>query len=155
MYRNILVATDGSALSGLAVDQAIDLAAALRARLVIMTVFEPFHLLTTDAEEIADTEEEYARHMKHRADGILAAAAQKAAVRGVEAAQVQVEANLPHEAIVATATRHGCDLIVMGSHGHSSLSALVLGSDTLEVLNHSSLPVLVVRAPANAAASAA
>lgn len=155
MYRNILVATDGSPLSDLAVDQAVGLAAALRARLVIMTVFEPFHLLTTDAEELADTEEDYARHMTHRADEILGAASRKAAAKGVEAVEVQVEANLPHEAIVATAARHGCDLIVMGSHGHSSLSALVLGSDTQEVLNHSALPVLVVRAPAQQAASAA
>ncbi|MDI4665479.1 universal stress protein [Xanthobacter autotrophicus] len=146
MFRNILVATDGSALSDLAVSQAVELAAALHARLVVMTASEPFHLLTTEAEQIADTEDEYRIHMQHRADRILGAAAEKAASHGVETATVHVDSDHPHEAIIATATGEHCDLIVMASHGRRGFSALVLGSETTKVLTHSTIPVLVVRA---------
>jgi nucleotide-binding universal stress UspA family protein len=39
----------------------------------------------------------------------------------------------------------GCDLIVMASHGRHGISALVLGSETVKVLTHSKIPVLVQR----------
>jgi len=40
---------------------------------------------------------------------------------------------------------HGCDAIVMGSHGRKGLSRLMHGSQTIDVLTHSNLPTLVVR----------
>lgn len=40
-----------------------------------------------------------------------------------------------------------CDLIVMASHGRRGISAIVLGSETAKVLTHSTIPVLVFRAP--------
>lgn len=43
------------------------------------------------------------------------------------------------------ARRHECNMIVMGSHGHSRLESLVLGSVTQGVLTNSHVPVLVVR----------
>ena len=39
----------------------------------------------------------------------------------------------------------GCDLIVMASHGRHGISAIVLGSETVKVLTHSKIPVLVHR----------
>jgi nucleotide-binding universal stress UspA family protein len=38
-----------------------------------------------------------------------------------------------------------CDLIVMASHGRRGVSAVVLGSETVKVLTHSKIPVLVYR----------
>jgi nucleotide-binding universal stress UspA family protein len=49
--------------------------------------------------------------------------------------------------IIDTATRKSRDLIVMASHGRRGISAIVLGSETLKVLTHSTIPVLVFRAP--------
>ena len=40
---------------------------------------------------------------------------------------------------------HGCDLIVMACHGRRGVSALLLGSETVKVLTHSTIPVLVYR----------
>ncbi|MFG1351643.1 universal stress protein [Xanthobacter autotrophicus] len=151
MYKTILVATDGSALSDLAVTQAVELAAVLHARLVLVTASEPFHLLSTEAEQIADTEDIYRRTMQQRADRILGAAAEKAAASGVPAVTVHVENDHPFEAIIATAERQLCDLIIMASHGRRGFSALVLGSQTTKVLTHSTIPVLVVRAEATPA----
>jgi nucleotide-binding universal stress UspA family protein len=51
----------------------------------------------------------------------------------------------PAEAIVRVAKLRGCDLIVMASHGRRGLKKLMLGSQTSEVLVHTTLPVLVIR----------
>jgi nucleotide-binding universal stress UspA family protein len=48
-------------------------------------------------------------------------------------------------AIIDTAKSQGCDLIFMASHGRKGVSALVLGSETVKVLTHSKIPVLVCR----------
>jgi nucleotide-binding universal stress UspA family protein len=52
----------------------------------------------------------------------------------------------PYNAIIDIAKAKGCDLIVMASHGRRGVSAIVLGSETLKVLTHSTIPVLVYRA---------
>ncbi|HEX5635389.1 MAG TPA: universal stress protein [Gemmatimonadales bacterium] len=49
------------------------------------------------------------------------------------------------ESIAALAVEEGADLIVMGSHGHSALGNIVLGSVTAGVLSRCRVPVLVVR----------
>lgn len=51
----------------------------------------------------------------------------------------------PAEVIAETATGGRYDLIVIGSHGHSALGNLVMGSVTTEVLAHCKTPVLIVR----------
>jgi nucleotide-binding universal stress UspA family protein len=49
------------------------------------------------------------------------------------------------ESIVALAVKEQPDLIVMGSHGHSALAGLVLGSVATGVLARCKVPVLLVR----------
>jgi nucleotide-binding universal stress UspA family protein len=51
----------------------------------------------------------------------------------------------PADAIMAAARKHKCDLLVMASHGRRGLKRLLLGSETLHVLTHSGIPVLVLR----------
>ena len=51
----------------------------------------------------------------------------------------------PAEGIIAAAKEHGCDLIVMASHGRRGIAGLLLGSETTKVLTHSKTPVLVCR----------
>jgi nucleotide-binding universal stress UspA family protein len=76
---------------------------------------------------------------------ILEEARAAAAAQGVEIQTELLKHDLPHRAIVDAAHRHGCDLIVMASHGRKGLSGLLLGSETQRVLLQSSVPVLVVR----------
>ena len=59
---------------------------------------------------------------------------------------VQVEHEHPYETVIDTARKRGCDAIVMASHGRRGVSAIVLGSETVKVLTHSTIPVVVVRA---------
>jgi nucleotide-binding universal stress UspA family protein len=49
------------------------------------------------------------------------------------------------ETIARFATESGVDMIIMGTHGHSSLGRLVMGSVSTEVLAHCTVPVLLVR----------
>ena len=51
----------------------------------------------------------------------------------------------PWQAIIKSAKKRRCDLVVMASHGRRGLSAIVLGSETTKVLTHSKVPVLVCR----------
>jgi ABC transporter substrate binding protein/Universal stress protein family len=58
---------------------------------------------------------------------------------------IHVEHEHPYSAIIDAANKNGCDLIAMASHGRRGLSAVVLGSETVKVLTHSNIPVLVYR----------
>lgn len=66
-------------------------------------------------------------------------------IRGLVAGVEHVRAETAATAIVETAQRLGCNLIVMSSHGRRGIVRLVLGSQTSEVLANSTVPVLVVR----------
>ncbi len=151
MYTHILVPTDGTDFSNQAIAHATALAKALNASLTVMTVTEPFHVLTLDAVQVEDTKPDYERHMRARAEAVLGKAADAAAAAGVRCDTVHVTADHPHQAIIDEASRRGCDLVVMASHGRRGVAAVVIGSETAKVLTHSAVPVLVVR-PGTAAA---
>jgi len=63
----------------------------------------------------------------------------------VAAARAWAISGSPRHAITEIAAKRKCDLIVMGSHGRSGLSRLLLGSETQGVLARVKIPVLVVR----------
>ena len=64
---------------------------------------------------------------------------------GVVCDTLHVEHELVYQAIIDAAEARKCDLIVMASHGRRGVSAVVLGSETVNVLTHSKIPVLVYR----------
>jgi nucleotide-binding universal stress UspA family protein len=82
---------------------------------------------------------------QQRGEAILGAAMVKAEQAGVFADQSLLVNPQPHLAILEEARAHGCDLIVMASHGRRGLEGLLIGSETQRVLTQSSCPVLVVR----------
>ena len=88
---------------------------------------------------------EFTEQLREYYASALDSMANAAKQAGVPCDTVQVEDVRPYEAIIATATDRGCDLIVMASHGRSGLSAVVLGSVTNKVLTHTKTPVLVVQ----------
>jgi nucleotide-binding universal stress UspA family protein len=145
MYKHILIATDGSSLSGRAVGHAVELAAALGAALSLLTVCERSHVFALDAEEIDETAASFRDRVEGMAPKALSEAAVVARAAGLEATQIHLEDDEPYQAIIRTAEGRRCDLIVMAAHGRSGVSALLLGSETMKVLTHSKIPVLVVR----------
>ncbi|MDR3421600.1 MAG: universal stress protein [Xanthobacteraceae bacterium] len=145
MYSNILIPTDGSELAGKALQHGIALAKRIGAKASVLTVLPPFHTLTTDVRMIEDTPAQYKARMQKRAEITLGAAAATAQDAGVVCATIQVEDEHPYQAIIKTAESKGCDLIVMASHGRHGISAILLGSETVKVLTHCKIPVLVHR----------
>jgi nucleotide-binding universal stress UspA family protein len=146
MYQRILLATDGSRLSGKAEDAAIALAAACGATLVALCV-APKHpkalllLPTVFATGISDVRAQFVDAARDTA----AKALRRAERQGVRATAANVSASSPAEGIVAYARKARCDLIVMASHGRRGMDRLLLGSETQHVLVHTNVPVLVVR----------
>ena len=145
MYANILIPTDGSELAGKAVQHGIELAKRLDAKVIALTVLPPFHTFTTDTQMIEDTPARYKVRMHEHAEKTLGAVANEAQAAGVTCETVQIEDEHPYRAIIDIAVLKGCDLIVMASHGRHGISALVLGSETIKVLTHCKIPVLVHR----------
>ena len=145
MYTNILIPTDGSELAGKAVQHGITLAKRIGSKITVLTVLPPFHTFTTDAQMIEDTSAQYKARMRKHAEKTLGAAAHAAQAAGVACETVQVEHEHPYRAIIDCTASRGCDLIVMASHGRYGISAIVLGSETVKVLTHCNIPVLVHR----------
>ena len=149
MYTNILIPTDGSELAEQAVDKGIALAKALGAQVTIITVVEPFPALGSfglaETAALAETLQTYQTEADAGAKALLARAAARAEAAGVRAAVRQVESGYPYEAIVEAAGAVGADLIVMSSHGRKGMAAVLVGSETMKVLTHSKIPVLVLR----------
>jgi nucleotide-binding universal stress UspA family protein len=147
MYQKILVATDGSTLSKKAVRSAIELAAALEAELVALYVVPRYPIsyfeggITISTQDIARTEQQWA----DQGQAVVDAVQQAAQAKGVKAKATITKGDLVAEAIMAAAKKHKCDLIVMASHGRRGFKRILLGSETLHVLTHSAVPVLVLR----------
>ena len=145
MYAHILIPTDGSELAEKAVRDGIALAKRIGAKITALTVLPPFHMFTTDTQMLEDTPAQYKIRVQEDAKKTLGAVASAAKAAGVACETVQVEHEHPYQAIIDTAASKGCDLIVMASHGRHGISAIVLGSETVKVLTHTKIPVLVHR----------
>ena len=146
MHTHILIPTDGSDLSDEAIQYGTALAKAVNAKVTGVTVITPFHFLSVEPEMVADTLESYRERMTTVAAQRLSKVKQAANAAGVSCEVVHLEHEHPYKAIIDVANNKACDLIVMASHGRRGLSAIVLGSETLKVLTHSTIPVLVYRA---------
>jgi nucleotide-binding universal stress UspA family protein len=146
MFNNICFPTDGSELSDKATATVIDLARKHGGSIVAVSVLQPYPFLPLGDTGVAipDMGVYETRMMDITKDNVnkVAAAARAA---GVPCETVTSMAGSPYEAIVEAAQKHGCDAIVLASHGRKGLNKLFLGSETQKVLAHTTLPVLVLR----------
>jgi nucleotide-binding universal stress UspA family protein len=128
VFRNILVAVDGTPHSDLALDQAIDLAESERTRLTLLTAVVPPPSEAAKAEAVAT----------------------------LKRARDRVPADLPvttvltadpvRKAVCKRIKEGDHDLVVMGSRGRGAIRSALLGSVSHYVLHHSRVPVLIVHA---------
>jgi nucleotide-binding universal stress UspA family protein len=145
MFRNILVAVDGSPHADRALDEAIDIARGSHARLTIITgAAEP-----RTASMIA---------LASGAAAALGPALMQQAERAIRTAADRVPDDVSvttiltekpiRQAILERIEDGRHDLVVMGSRGRGTVRSAVLGSVSHHVLHHSPVPVLVVHADA-------
>ena len=147
-YSHILVPTDGSKRSRKAIAAAVRLACAVGARVTgiyvvgegVPTAFSGSKLYGSGV-----LGREYRLRVKRAAQAILAEVERQAAAAAVPCQVLRRVAREPWRAILHAARSRGCDLVVMGSHGRGSVETVLLGSQTVKLLAHSKIPVLVCR----------
>lgn len=145
MYKNILIPTDGSELSERAATHALELAKLTGAKATVLTVTAPWGAIAIGEIAVALPQAEYEDRADANAAAFLKSVTEMASKSGVACDSVHARETNPYEAIVRVAQEKGCDLIVMGSHGRRGIEGFLLGSETVDVLTHSKVPVLVYR----------
>lgn len=146
MYQRILVPVDGSETSDKALQEAVALAGG-KGRLRLVYVLEEVYMLDAEALNFID----YAAlrtAVKKTGERVLEQAAAKARRSGVavETALLDADGGQVAAVIDADAKSWPADLIVVGTHGRSGLSRLLMGSVAEGVVRGSHVPVLLVRA---------
>jgi nucleotide-binding universal stress UspA family protein len=147
MYKNILVPTDGSALSRTAIAAAVKLAKSTGAKLTVFYAAPPATpLVYEDLLPVAYiTAGEHATVIKKAAERYLGVAAKAAKAAGVKCKLMHVTSDFPAEAILTAAKKEKCDLIFIASHSRRGLARMLLGSETQKVIANAKIPVLVHR----------
>ena len=147
MYKNLLVPTDGSALSRRTIRDAAKLAAKLGAKITGYYVAPTYHIEIYSDYIPPDlmTPAQHTAAAKKTATRVLDDVKKAASAHRLTCETFFVMSDAPADAIIKAARKHKCDLIYMGSHGRSGLSKLLLGSQTAKVLAQSRIPVLVHR----------
>ena len=77
MFKNILVATDGSDLAAKAVEQGILFAKEVGAKITALTVTEPFNVLSLAPSELEYTPIEYKKYAEAYAEEVLSTVSAK------------------------------------------------------------------------------
>ena len=143
-YSHLLVPTDGSERSLRAVREAVGLAAALGARITVLTVEQQPRMPVPGMGERLDAAT-LASAARQESERVVNEALAIAAAAGVAATAERISGERPHRAIVAATDRLACDLIVMASHGRRGFQRMLLGSQTQRVLVQAGVPVRVIR----------
>lgn len=145
MFTHLLLPIDGSPASEAAIQQSIQLARDLHAKVTGLHVIPEFHVFTYQPEMLEDTREQFIKDSQDNAVKFLAVLQKAAKEAGVPCETAYMASDHPYQVIIKVAEDRGCDLIAMASHGRKGLSGLLLGSETQKVLTHSKKPVLVFR----------
>lgn len=149
MFKHILVPTDGSTISRIVEDRAIEFARETDAKITFLHVIHEPPFPVTDFSESGRVDLEKTKRFVEQERSLdkrmLGRALQQAIEHGVSAQIVTETDSSPYLAIINIAKERQCDLIFMASHGRRGLDALLLGSETQKVLTHSTVPVLVFR----------
>jgi nucleotide-binding universal stress UspA family protein len=145
VYKHILIPTDGSDFSERAALYGVKLAKSLNARITALTVTPPWQAIAIGEVAVAIPEGDYETRSEKNAWSFLNKITDAAKAADVPCTATHIRNTSAYEAIIDAAQSHGCDLIVMGSHGRRGVVGFLLGSETVRVLTHSKLPVLVYR----------
>ena len=146
MFKRILLATDGSAASDHAATLALSMARQNGATVTALYVVDPYPFLGVGEVNPLGFDA-YMAAAREQAARAQAQVTERVAQSG---GGVQVNARLVEDVavldgILKTVQQEACDLVVIGSHGRTGLSRIMLGSVAAKVVAQSPVPVLVAR----------
>lgn len=136
-WSTILVATDGSRYSKIAIERAIDFADAYEGALKIVSIVDVPPELYGEAPQAVDD-------LIKKSKEYVAEAKKMAEAKGIKA-ETYVGEGEAHKIITDLAKSQKASTIVLGSHGRTGLKRLLMGSVTEKVIGYASCPVLVVK----------
>ena len=152
MYRQILVALDGSPTSNKALSAAIEMASYSGGRSVIKLI----HVLDemayfTGLDPYAGQTYSAVHMMRQAGEKILAEGLAICQSAGVQADTVLVDRLGAHlaETVAETAREWPASLVVVGTHGRKGIGRMLLGSGAEQIIRLASCPVLVIRKEQN------
>ncbi len=145
MFRSIVVGTDGSETATKAVQQAIDLARAVGAKVELVSAYEPVPAQRIkDERRQAPEDLQWAINPREDVDATLEAAAAPARAAGVPV-ELYARQGDPADAILDVAEECEADLIVVGNKGMTGAKRFLLGSVPNKVSHHAPCSVLIIR----------
>lgn len=147
MYKNILVPTDGSALSRSAIAAAVKLAKSIGAKVTAVYAAPPATPLVYKKLLPVGygTSTEHAAAIRKSVELYLGVVEKAARAAKVPYKLISTTSDFPADVILATAKKEKCDLIFIASHGQRGLTRALLGSQTQKVIAGSKVPVFVHR----------
>lgn len=152
--ERVCIATDGSDLAVRAAQMGVQLARSGAGRIVTVSVAQPHFSVPEGADAAGsaatDAQREFER-VRRAVRAHVATVRRIADASGVACDSATPLASNPGPEILRVAQAHGCDLIVMGTHGPNDANRLFAGSVAQYVLANSSIPVLLLRDPREAA----
>jgi nucleotide-binding universal stress UspA family protein len=142
-YATVLVGTDGSDSSYVAVDRAAQVAAGAGAHLVIACAYRPMDRREEEraAEQLGH--DSYKVHGSNPADSVLNEAVERAKAAGASDIEVQPVDGDPVDALLTVAGSVGANLIVVGNRGLNSLAGRLLGSVPANISHRATCDVLI------------
>lgn len=143
-YTKVVVGTDGSESSYLAVDRAAQLAADASATLVIACAYVPAdpRAVSQAADQLG--EEAYKIRGDNPAEDIVRTARDRAQSAGATEIDARTVKGAPVESLIKLADDVGADLLVVGNKGLSSLTGRLLGSVPADAARRATCDVLIV-----------
>ena len=144
MFESILVGTDGSDAAGAAVARAVRMAAALGARLQIVSAYEPVPERRLRIERV-QVPSDVQVNMREEVLALLEEARLDAEAAGVARVETFARLGDAADAILDVAEEQGSDLIVVGNKGMSGAKRFLLGSVPNKVSHHAPCSVMIIR----------
>jgi nucleotide-binding universal stress UspA family protein len=144
MFQRILVPLDGSERAEQALPIAARLARASSGELLLVRVVNPPIDYSGGLSPVPTISEVTVESEMREAADYLAEVARRGLLAGI-ASETEVRFGYPAPQLMGAAEAHGCDLIVLCSHGRTGMSRWALGSVAHTLAHQSGLPVLVLR----------
>ena len=145
MFNKILCATDLSKENDTAISKAVQVAHQFNSSIVILNVHDEF-MEKEDMEMLRVSVESIQAEFEKTA--ILAKNEMKGIIHSLHAEDINVEFKIkkgkPNQIICEEAVNLDADLIVLGKSSKGKISKILLGSTAAYIVNHASVPVLVV-----------
>lgn len=147
MYARVVVGTDGSETAAVAVQRAIELAAAAKAELHVVHAHQQLNLsvasVDTKSGGLSADISAVNSGLRRESDDICSTAVRDAAAAGVIAIAHSVSGD-PADALATVAGEVHAQVIVIGNRGMTGMKRFVLGSVPNKVSHHSPCDVLIV-----------